>query len=142
VGASPRFRIVPHTADVAVCVYGDSFADLIVNSAAAFNALSIDNPRSVRPVLARRIQVEAQDLEDLLVRWLNELVFMLDAQNFAGSVFVVEEVQERKLCVEVRGEKCDSVRHRRRLEVKAATYHAVKVRQCRSRWVARVIFDV
>jgi SHS2 domain-containing protein len=100
------------------------------------DAASVEN----RVWLERKL--EADNLEDLMAAWLNDLLLLLSAEGFVPKSFVVDEVSETRLRATIHGEPVDQARHRFRLDVKAATYHMLEVRQTDGRWMAKVIFDV
>lgn len=135
------FETIDHTADVGIVVRAQTLPELFETAAEGLMSFIVD-PESVenRAWLERR--VEAEDLEGLMVAWLNDLLSVLAAEEFVPRVFVVDEVTERRLRATVHGEPVDPGRHRFRLDVKAATYHMLEVRRTDGGWIARVIFDV
>jgi SHS2 domain-containing protein len=87
-------------------------------------------------------EASGQGTERILVSWLNELIFRLDTHGFVGSRVKVLELTEDRVRAEVTGEEFDPERHERRLLLKAATYHDLKVEKKDGEWVAEVIFDI
>ncbi len=134
------FEVIEHTADVGIIARGHSLEELFANAASGMLHFLID-PAAGRPVEGRQVVVEAEDLEGLLVAWLNELLVLLNADGFLPVRTVVRELSDRRLAAEVLGEPVDPHRHRFRLDVKAATYHQLQIRK-NTVWQARVIFDV
>ena len=91
------------------------------------------------------ISVESNSLEGLLVSWLNELIFHFDAYNFIGKDITISafSIQPSALMkAEIRGEEFDTERHERKLLLKAATYHRLKVEKAGDVWEADIIFDI
>jgi len=87
--------------------------------------------------------------EDLLIRWLNELIFLFDAYGFLGKKFFVDispSITEApggiKLTAKVAGGIFDQEVNESRLLLKAATYHNLSIRQVGAHWAAEVIFDI
>lgn len=134
------YETIEHTADVGIIARGRSLEELFANAAAGMMQFLID-PQAVRAAGRRRMIVEAEDLEGLLVAWLNELLFLLNADAFVPARFEVVEVTDRRLTADVVGEPVEPVRHRFRRDVKAATYHQLHIGK-NDLWHARVIFDV
>ena len=66
-----RFDIIDHTADVGIVAYGAELAEAFVNAAYAMFTLIADL-EGVKQTVSREIEVEAEDQEGLLVRWLNK----------------------------------------------------------------------
>jgi SHS2 domain-containing protein len=138
-GADP-FEVIEHTADVGIVARGDDLGQLFANAARGMLHFIIE-PRFVEGREERPVEVEADDIEGLLVAWLNELLVVLNADGFIPGEFDLEEVTPSRLRATVRGEPVDPSRHRFSLDVKAATYHALRVVRTNG-WSARVIFDV
>jgi SHS2 domain-containing protein len=135
------YEVIDHTADVGIVVRAASLPELFETAAEGMFSFIVD-PAGVenRAWLERR--VEADDLEGLLVAWLNDLLTVLAAEAFVPKVFVVDEVSERRVRATIHGEPVDPGRHRFRLDVKAATYHQLQVARADDGWTARIIFDV
>ncbi len=134
------FEVIDHTADVGILARGRTLEELFAHAAAGMLSFLVA-PDTVRPRERRRVTVEAEDLPGLLVAWLNELLVLLNADGFVPASCEVREVSPGRLEADVWGEPVDPRRHRFRLDVKAATYHQLEIRQD-GLWQARVIFDV
>jgi len=134
------FEIIDHTADVGVIAYGDNIGQAFSNAARALFSL-ITELDSVAEVVYRDIELSATDEESLLVEWLNELIYLFDTENIVFKRFDVTVLPNARLRAKSYGEKVDSLRHRLKTGVKAATYHMLKVEKgngCR----VQVIFDI
>ena len=80
----------------------------------------------------------------LLLRFLNELVYLRDAEQLllhAGRLRV-ESNERARLDAELWGEPLRPERHALATEVKAATAHALRVRATADGWEASVTLDV
>ena len=120
------YEIVDHTADVAIVARGADVGEAFANAGRALLSLVTD-PDSVAEVEERRIELSADDLADLLVAWLNELIYLFDAENLLLSGFDVCLVGDTGLVATVSGERVDKTRHRIKLGVKAATHHMLEI---------------
>jgi SHS2 domain-containing protein len=96
----------------------------------------------VRPAAARRVACDGRDLEDLLVVWLNELIGVAAIEGLFFSRFDVADLSETRIVADAFGEPIDPARHPLRKEVKAATYHALAIRETPGGWDATVLFDL
>jgi len=134
------FEVFDHTADVGIIAYGRDLAELFANAARGMFHFIID-PSAVQERERRTRTVEADDLEGLLVAWLNDLLVVLNGDGFIPAAFVVEEVTPTRLRAVLAGEPVDPERHRFRMDVKATTYHLLQIRQDGG-WSARLIFDI
>ena len=144
----PPFEILEHTADVGIVAHGDSLAELFANAAAGMFAIMADLD-GVRQTEERRIEVEARDREGLMVRWLTELLYYLDAEELLLSRFVVDEVSDSRrgrtqahLRARVFGERIDPQRHRLHFGVKAVTRHMLEVAEEDGGYRAQLLFDI
>lgn len=137
------YEFFGHTADVGAVVRGASLARLFENASRALFDLICDRAR-VRPGKRVRLQVEGSSLEDLLIRWLSELLFRHERDGLLFTSFKVERVDRTRLLARglARGETFDPVRHVRRREVKAITYHQIRLVRGRSAWRVRIVFDI
>ena len=88
------------------------------------------------------IQASAGNVEELLVAWLDELLYRYETERFIGRRFVIEDMSDTSLRASVFGEKIDPDRHEIRTEIKSVTYHQLKVEKTDDGWKAQVIFDV
>ena len=120
------YEIVDHTADVAIVARGADVGEAFANAGRALLSLVTD-PDSVAEVEERRIELSADDLGELLVAWLNELIYLFDAENLLFSGFDVRPVGDTGLVATVSGERVDKTRHRIKLGVKAATHHMLEI---------------
>lgn len=136
-----HFETIDHTADVGIAAHGSTLSELFETMAEGLFSFIVDAGSVENRVWVER-RVEADDLEELLVAWLNSLITMLSAESFVPKTFVVDEVSENRLRATVHGEPVDPTRHRFRLDVKAATYHMLEVTQTDGGWSAKVILDV
>jgi protein archease len=85
---------------------------------------------------------DAASIEELLVGWLNDLVFLLEVEAAVCRRIVFPEWSRTSYRAELHGEPADPERHRVHALVKAATYHGLAVVQGKDGWRARVILDV
>ena len=140
---SPGFRIVDHTADVAVEATGGDFSELLANAARGMFSVMADT-RSVRAAERLPVEAEGTDLEGLLVGWLGELVFLSETRCFVFSDVDVMEAGERRVRGEALGEPIDFDRHSLGAEIKAVTYHGCEVSRGDENgpWRATVLFDI
>ena len=139
----PFVREIEHTADAGAVVRGGTLPRLFENASRAMFDLICDR-RAVRPLRSVRIAVQGSSLEDLLVRWLSELLYLLETEDMLFTSFTLARVDRTLFRARgsARGERIDRSRHRLRRELKAVTYHQIEVVRGRSAWRVRLVFDV
>ncbi len=136
-----KFDVIDHTADIGVVAYGADLREAFANAAYGMFCLMADLEK-VREETGRHVEVEALDREELVVSWLNELLYLFDVDMIIFKRFDLVELTDTRLKADAYGEKIDASRHDLRGGIKAATYHMLKVAEDDGRWSIRVIFDV
>jgi SHS2 domain-containing protein len=134
-----RYRLLEHTADIGLVAYGQSLSEAFANAAYGLFSIICDL-RGVRESESRQVEVKASDIEGLLFDWLNNLIYVFDAELLLLKRFDIREFSANRLKAVCYGEKSDPSRHRLKMGVKSATYHMLKVDKERNQ--VRVIFDV
>jgi len=130
-----------HQADIGVRGRGATPEEAFAQGALALTAVIVP-PEDVAPLEPIEITCEAPDLELLFADWLNALVFEMATRGMLFSRFDVRIAGDR-LAATAWGEPIDRERHRPTVEVKGATYTALRVaRESDGRWVAQTIVDV
>jgi SHS2 domain-containing protein len=136
-----RYETFDHTADIGVRVFGRTVEEVFVNAAyALFDQLT--DLRQVGDGAVQEISVEGSDREDLLIRWLGELLFLCQSRGYLFKNFSILSLDSNSLKALARGEIFDPSRHRFKTEIKGVTYHQVEVRQKDRGWEGRVVFDL
>jgi SHS2 domain-containing protein len=137
---SGPFEIIDHTADIGIRVHGADLKETFANAALAISGLVTDAGK-VRQSLHRDLEVTANGEEALLVAWLNELLYVFDAENILFSRFDIRDLTPTRLRARAYGETVDPSRHPMKMGIKAATYHRLKIEKG-EHYTARVIFDI
>ncbi len=136
-----RCETFDHTADVGLKADADTLEELF--EALAEGLAELICPRApVRPREARPVAAAAEDLEALAVDFLCEVMNAIQAGRFAVAACRVARADEHAVEAELVGEPLDLDRHEIATEVKAVTYHLLKVARDGSRWTGRVVLDV
>ena len=136
-----KYELINHTADLGVEIYGRDLKELFQNAGEALFEILCD-PSEVGDSVQRRLVVVGDDLEQLMVVWLGELLFLHETEGLLFKRFEVEEVGDTRLKATVHGERFKEGHHTIKAEVKAVTYHQIQVRHKGSGWISRVIFDL
>jgi SHS2 domain-containing protein len=120
------FEPIDHTADLAFVARGRTPGELFTHAAHALVAFLYDR-ESVQPRDAERIELTAADPEELLVSWLQEILYRLEMRRRLYREFAIESIGPRQLAAAVRGEAFDPRRHEILASIKAATYHDLAI---------------
>lgn len=135
------FEVIDHTADVGIIAYGTDMKQIFSNAALGLFSL-ITAPESIGEELQRKLEVVAEHRDSLLVEWLNELIYLFDAEHLLFNRFDIDSLTGNKLKATCYGEKFDPLRHKLKLGVKAATYHMLRLDKHSNAYRAHVLFDI
>jgi len=135
------YEVFEHTADLGLRVRGATFAELLADAGRGLFSMVVEDIAAVQPIMAREFTISGTDRTYLLFDWLNELLYVCDTERLAFSQFAVQ-VKADGLSAVARGEPFDPVRHHLTHEIKAITYHALKVEETSTGWLAEVIVDI
>ncbi|MBW2128483.1 MAG: archease [Deltaproteobacteria bacterium] len=135
------YTLLDHTGDMAVCITGSDPIDLFENAGRALIHIALgDVPKDQGPSFS--IDLSGEDLEDLLVQWLGEILYLLEGEKQIATVFSVEHLTASHLKATLGIIPFDPGRHEILTEIKAVTYHQIQVTDRGDHWEAVVIMDV
>lgn len=138
-----RAETFDHTADLGLRIVGDDLVDLFRTAAAALFDVIVANREMVLVAETESVSLAAESAEDLLVLWLNELIFRCETRHRLYVQFDLQiDAAGQSLEATIGGEPIDRTRHLLDHEVKAATHHGLSLRQEEPGWVAEVILDI
>ena len=136
-----KYRITDHTADIGLHVFGDDPRDLFTNAARAmFDIIAGQPPTENTQTLT--LKVAGSDWPDLMVNWLRELLYLWSGKELLVGSTQIDKISEKEIIATVGVDQFDSDRHTIKTEIKAVTYHQIRVDCRRTGWQSRIIFDV
>jgi SHS2 domain-containing protein len=135
------YETFEHTADLGLRVRAADLNTLFAEAAACLFSVIVEDLSAVRPLQRIDLRVEGLERDFLLFDWLRELLYRFDSQHLLLSRFEVR-VMEAGLDGSAWGEPFDPARHALAHEVKAITYHGLKVEPAAGGWLAEVIVDI
>lgn len=135
------YELIDHTADVGLKAYGNSLSEAYQNAAKGMFDIITDKSE-IENIGQYDIDLSADDLEQLLVDWLSELLYLHSAKNLVFGFFNVElDEKNKKLSAKIFGEKLNMSKHKAGAEIKAVTYHMLEVKNKKPYYV-KVLFDI
>ena len=137
----PSFEILEHPADIGLRVFGRTLMDLFVNAGHGLVAIALE-PQDAGPAERIVLTARGSDREYLLVNWLSEILFFMDAEGWVFREFRVQKLGGNTIEGEGLGERRDPVLYPRTVAVKAVTYHQLSVLKTAEGWEAVVYFDI
>ena len=134
-----KFKVLEHTADLKIKFYGKDLAELFVNAALAVAKQQGQVSHDKKLVKKwESVVIQSADLNSLLINWLNEILSRSDLNKKIYFDFKIKKISENNLEAEITGQKADSFG----IEIKAATYHDLKIKKVNNHWQAIVVFDI
>ena len=134
------FSILPHPADVGIEAHGATLARAFEQAALGMMSVIVDLS-TVTASTSLAVDVTGSDSEQLLVRWLSEVLYLYDGRRFVCAHCAIEEFEPTRLSARVSGEYL-SGHHITRLDVKAVTYHQLSIEEGDSISTVRVYLDI
>ena len=135
-----------HAADVGVRGFGPTPAQAFEAAARGLFALLTRDPQDVSAGVEERIEIEAPNLEELLVAFLNELICVAETRRVVFGKFAVSISgggnAPFRLTARAGGEPFDPARHEFTVVPKGATYTALRVAPSDGGWTAQCVIDV
>jgi SHS2 domain-containing protein len=136
------YRIIDHPADFGLQV---TAADLPALFAEAVRALfdvivEVRVPAAAPEFLT--LEVTGDDWPDLMVKWLREVLYQWSGEERLIRTAEILSISEYALTARLAYEPYDPERHAVLEEIKAVTYHQIRVAPVPSGWEARVVFDI
>lgn len=136
-----NYELLEHTADLGIKVWGANLKELFINAASAMYELIADID-SVKGVVSIEVKADAQDRDQLLKNWLSELLYHFHVKDILFSEFLIKELDDKKIISVAKGEKIDRARHDLKHEIKAVTFHNLKIEEEDGKLATEIIFDV
>jgi SHS2 domain-containing protein len=137
----PPFEILEHPSDLGIEARGATMAEAFRNAALGLMSI-IAGSSTITSCEKRLISIRALDRENLLVRWLTEILYMYDAEKFLTADAEFDLIHDTSLKATIFGQRVDPSRHDLKIDVKAITYHKLMVEQIGDTWHARVFVDI
>ena len=134
------FAEIDHSGDIGIEAWGKDFAEMMENATRGLFGLLCRG--DVRPMITREVRMESASAEDLLVDWLGEVISLSGVHGELYGEVTIRKTGEWYAEGAIAGERTDATKHDLRFDVKAATYHGLKVEALPGGFHGRVIFDL
>jgi SHS2 domain-containing protein len=135
------YRILEHPADVGIEAFGNTLENAFEYAALGLTSIIVE-PASVDPSEQRFVSLKGTDPENLLVRWLSEIIYLYDGEDFLLSDVNIHRLAHGELEAKLSGEKVIEGKHKLKMDVKAITYHQLKVEETPEGVLIRVFLDI
>jgi SHS2 domain-containing protein len=135
------YKFIDHTADIGVEVSAGNLKELFVNSAMGMFEI-LGDPSGFEPLERRDIQLAANDVEELMHRWLSFLLYLFDKDKIFLTNFDVSVIDTKSLLGTASGMSYVNKEGALKREIKAITHHQLQIKKVGTRWHAQIIFDI
>ncbi len=140
------YEIIEHTADVGLKANGTTLKELFENAARGmFEIISgakVDKGKAEQRSKKIEIKRQTEDFEELLVNWLSELLYIFNKEKILFNNFKILELNNKGLIGNSSGNKIDLASASLQTEIKAVTFHDLKIEKDKNGFSCRIIFDV
>jgi SHS2 domain-containing protein len=130
-----------HTADLGLRATAPDLPTLFSEAARGLFSIIVADPGQIVSRQQEHLEIAGRRPDELLFDWLSELLYLFESRRLLLAEFEIE-IDSAGLRAEVRGEPWDPQRHLLEHEVKAITYHGLKVEPRDDGWLAEVIVDI
>ena len=138
-----NYKFFDHTADIGVEVKGRTRKKLFCNAVQALFDVMIESKTGRKAAKRqKKMTVDGADVADLLINFLRELLYLFNGEQFVTGSCEIVNFNNKKLTVQLTGEKFDNTKHLIKTEIKAVTYSGATVEKVKACWKARIILDV
>ena len=132
-----HFEEIEHTADIAIRVRGRDLAELFANGAYGM-ACQLADPAAVDQTVEHLIELDAYDVETLLVTWLGELLYLGERDGCVFTDFDMLKVTPTRLRAVARGGPAQE----HRSHIKAVTFNELEIVRTDADYETTIVFDV
>jgi len=136
-----NFRFIDHTADIGVVVFGESLPELFQHAAQSFFSV-LTELKNIHEKESHSFSLDAPGLEELLVSWLNEFLYLFETQGLLFSRFEIKNLNQEHLEAIAWGEKYTAEKHPIKRIIKAVTFHQLFIQKQKGMWKTQIIFDL
>jgi len=139
-----RYEIIDHTADIGIKAKGVTLEELFTNAAYGMFDLMVLRPKKPDSagVLHKNITINSVDKEHLLVKWLQELLYLFDRDGIIPLSYKFISLNDTELGSNVEVYKIESETIQLKHQIKAVTHHDIKIKKADGLFEVTVIFDV
>ena len=137
------YEFVEHTADAEFYAYGSTIEEAFSNAAYALAEIVFDS-KKVKPAATKNLKIAGADEKALLYSFLEEFIFLLDAEDFVLHKVESIEIRKKEAGWELDAEVSGDIAGNYQVEkaVKAATYNQMEIKSENGKWTLHVVVDI
>jgi len=135
------YKVLDHTADLGIRVWGISLQELFSNAASAMYEQITDIDR-IQPSMSKKVKAQGLDRDELLKNWLSELLYYLHTKDIVFCSFKIDNLTDTGINSIAAGGEISRDIHVLKHEIKAITFHNLKIEESNNRLETDIIFDI
>lgn len=133
-----KYEFLEHPSDIKIRAFGSDLPEMFVNAALGMMAFLYGDASSIpSSKKSHKIQIESSNLESSLVDWLSEILWLSDTKHCVCTNIQIIEFGDNKIIADV-----FFVEATANDDIKAVTYHDLKVEKVGNKWISEVVFDI
>jgi len=139
------FELIDHTADIGIKVWGPTLTELFENAARGMFVVMTGEGYAAQGSKAEkklRIDKNRDSFEEILVSWLSELLYIFNREKIYFNDFRISSLNSNGMEAEARGVNIDLYQSNLYTEIKAVTFHNLKIEEDVNGFSCIIIFDV
>ena len=133
-----KYKFLEHSGDIKFQAYGKTLNEVFENAVLAFSNY-ISRDKKIKSSKGKIVDVSGSDIESLFYNFLDELIYLFDAQNFIAANAKIT-IRGYNLHAEIFGD--DASNYKELDQIKAATYAEMYVKKTANGWEAQAVLDV
>lgn len=139
-----KYKLLDHTADIRVEVWGRTRKELFANAVAAMFDLMFDrtDDEKTKSWEVKTVKIAGNDLENTLINFLREALYLFNGQGWQVKCCEPLALTGRSIIARLQGEPYNRRKNPLKAEIKAVTYHGLNIKKSKNGWQAKVVFDV
>ncbi|MFH1131780.1 MAG: archease [Pseudomonadota bacterium] len=135
------YEYFDHTADLGLRITATTFEDLLAEAGFALFSTLVENLSGVKPQREVTVEIVQANPVWLFFDWLTELLFLFESRHLLLCQFQIQFCDSKMTAI-CRGDSFCPKNNLQKHEIKAITYHELKVEQNEGNWIAEVILDI
>ena len=135
------YETFDHTADLGLRIRAGDLNALFAEAGLALTSILVEDAGSIRPASRVEVALPADAVEYLMFDWLRAILYHFEVDRMLVARCEVR-IDAGGLRAALEGEPLDPSRHELAHEVKAITYHDLRVEEAEGGWLAEVIVDI
>ena len=134
-----KYKFLEHTSDAKFQAFGTTLEQAFSNAALALASIML-NPKTIKPKIKKELKVKGIDEKSLLYNFLEEILFLLDTEQFLLNKNKKIEIKNNELKATLTGDKAEN--YQIEGAVKAITYNDMEIKKQNNKYMVQVVVDL